>query len=693
MLELWRPPRGAGDPIGCLATTFTFTPGLFDEQCLAHFLGIESEPDREDLAFLLERETRLGGVYAGVLVDHTQAGVEHSLRWDVLPVRIGGGKQHAKLTLLAWSGHLRLVVASANLSEAGYRSNFEVAGAVDLGPAGFDPEMLETALDFLRGLLDLVARPGEVTPAVERAGRFLDHVERLTASWKPRKSGPVRQRLIVQRPETGRAGKRPGVLAKAIEEFRRRGGAPAEVRVASPFFDVEDDDGRVVAELCRSMARGSGRRVTFCVPAAGDDGEEATPRLAAPRTLIEVPPRHGTEVEILRLPLTDEGNNARPWHAKMTSLVTRRCRGLLIGSSNLTCAGMGVGGARNAEANLLNLVERGGFLREAGALRDLWPEMDPVEDPEEAEWLGAAEDQVEEGAAATPPVPAGFVSVTYRAGDRRELQVVLDSKTLPEAWSIHAVGSGSPLLIDRATWLAGGGKRRVVLPWAAPQPPEKLAVRWSEGEGFLPINALDGSELPPPAQLEEMTADEMLRILAAADPSAAIRSWGRSRAPQDALFDDELDSAVPVDLDPLRSHDLEATFLHRVRRRARVLAQLRATLERPAWGRQALEWRLRGLIGVDALATRLLRELDGADGRREEGLLALADFLVVLDEVKYAPVDGALPQREFEAVYRPYLSDLAARLGADAFVSAGGSEGFDPAVVGFWQEVEARCRR
>ena len=101
MLDMWRPPRGAGDPVGCFATTYTFAPALFDEQCLARFLSIESEPDREDLAFLLERETRLGGIYAGVLVDYTQAGVEHSLRWDVLAARVPGGKQHAKLSLLA----------------------------------------------------------------------------------------------------------------------------------------------------------------------------------------------------------------------------------------------------------------------------------------------------------------------------------------------------------------------------------------------------------------------------------------------------------------------------------------------------------------------------------------------------------------------------------------------------------------
>ena len=41
MLDLWRPPAAAGDPIGCLATTYTFKPGLFDQQCLARFLEID----------------------------------------------------------------------------------------------------------------------------------------------------------------------------------------------------------------------------------------------------------------------------------------------------------------------------------------------------------------------------------------------------------------------------------------------------------------------------------------------------------------------------------------------------------------------------------------------------------------------------------------------------------------------------
>ena len=67
LLESWRPPHDAGDPVGCLTTTFTFDAGFFEEECLARFLEIDSLPDREGLAYLLERENRLGPVYAGVL--------------------------------------------------------------------------------------------------------------------------------------------------------------------------------------------------------------------------------------------------------------------------------------------------------------------------------------------------------------------------------------------------------------------------------------------------------------------------------------------------------------------------------------------------------------------------------------------------------------------------------------------------
>lgn len=691
LLEHWRPPGEAGEPLGCLATTYTFSPGLFDEQCLARFLGIESEPDREDLAFFLERESRLGGVYAGVLVDQRQAGVEHSLRWDVLPVRIPAGKQHAKLSLLAWSGRVRVLVASANLTEPGYRTNQEVAAAVEFAPEGSDPALMTAALGFLRALVARVPSAEAKPPEVLRAEAFLDRVESLVAEWKkPARAGRVRQHLVFNLPPGGRGGGSPssGALAEAVATCRGRGGSPVFASVASPFFDPHDPSGRAVAELCKSMARGQDREVHFAVPAFDDGKPKSIPRLAAPRELLTVPPAYRATVGIHALPAKDGDGNLRAWHAKVLRLSNENYSALLIGSSNFTCAGLGVGIAGNAEANLLTIVDRVAYGREAGELEATWPTTREIESPEEAEWLGAKPELDEEETAGATCVPAGFLCATYLAGDQRRIELALEGSGLPAAWAVFSVGRREQELFESSRWTEAGRPAIAAADWEPPEPPDKLRVEWPEGVAFLPLNVSDQSALPPPSKLESMSAEDMLGILAASDPSAAFRLWaGRKGKKSD--YDEDLDSASPVDLDPLRRHDLQKTFLHRIRRRARILALLRLNLERPVWGSQALEWRLRGIVGLEALAERFLRELRNSSEQRDEALLTLADFLIVLREVDYKPVAGALTRPEFERIYRPFLHELAAKL-AEA-VREFSSETAEELLV-FWNRVEERCQ-
>ena len=690
MLELWRPPHDSGEPIGCLASTYTFAPELFDEQCLARFLEIESEPNREDLAFLLERESRLGSIYAGVLVDYTQAGVEHSLRWYVLPVRIPNGKQHAKLSLLAWTRHIRIVVASANLTEAGYRTNYEVAGAIDLGPESADVTTLNQAITFLRSLLQFVPGAAQRPREVIHAEEFLDQVVTHVAAWKPaRHQGRVRQRLVFTLPSAGAGQAGRGSLDEAVRVFRKRGGSPIQARVASPFFDMNEDTSRVTASLCKLMARGGRRDLRFAVPAIRDGEPVAVPRLAAPIALLRTPPKYRGTVTVEILPDLDTDKNRRPWHAKMLGLATDGYVALMVGSSNFTRAGMGIGLSYNAEANLLTIVEHVDYGRVAGKLEAVWPEMESVNDPESAEWLGV---QLEnEGEEQTPEslLPEGFLAATYRAGDMRRIILRFAPGHLPEEWRIDACGQDAQELLSAAFWREGGCLPSVELVWTPVQPPEKLRIHWDGHVAFLPLNVEDARELPPPSQLEHMSADDMLWILSTADPSAAVRAWARRQQSSDIL-DSELDSAAPVDLDPLQRYDLQATFLHRIRQRARVLAQLRANLQKPVWGRQALDWRLRGLIGIAPLADRLVRDFVNADGRADEALLMLADFLIVLREVDYQPDDGCLPEPEFQKVFRPFLSELAERMERDlkphrTRISAD--------VMGFWTRVVEQCRK
>lgn len=685
MLELWRPPRDAGDAIGCLATSFTFAPSLFDEQCLGRFLDLGSEPSREELAFLLEREERLGRSYAGVLVDHTQAGVEHSLRWDVLPVRIPRAKQHAKLSLLAWASHVRLIVASANLTEQGYRSNYEVAVALELSPAGADLEALSSAIKFLESLLSFVPGFANGLPGVERAKGFLVTVDRRTKTWanKPRRGG-LRQHLVFTSPSRGPGGAQSS-LEETLRLCRKRGPSPHEAWVASPFFDRDGSAGKAPSALCKSLARGRNRHVCFCVPGLVEEGH-GVPRLLAPKELTTTSEGLGAGVSVEILPTQDADGNLRPWHAKMLTLKGEGYTGLLIGSSNFTAAGLGIDGRFNVEANLLTVADDVEYGREVGMLDAIWPEMEEVEDPDLAEWAGSAEE--DEGEADAKPVPPGFVSATFHASPPQSLALRLDGPHLPRSWVIYAAGLQRIEVLSSESWGQRGSSAVFTFPWSGAQPPEKLLIQWDGFEAFWPLNVDDPDALPVPAALQGMSADDMLAILAASDPSAAVRAWARRHNDPSETFDSDLDSAGPVDLDPLRRFDIQATFLHRVRRRARTFAQMRANLQRPIWSRQGLEWRLRGMIGIDALAERLVRELAMADGRADEGLLTLADFLIVLQEVKYETADGAISPADFSKVYRPFLKALAERL-RDQVQGLSGRLSDEPSA--FWNRVISQC--
>ncbi len=696
MLDLWRPPRGAGEPIGCLTTTYTFDPGLFDEQCLGRFLEVESDPNREDLAYLLERETRLGSTYAGVLVDHTQAGVEHSLRWDVLPVRIWGGKQHAKISLLSWTRCIRIIIASANLTESGYRYNHEIAVAVDSTPQEAEREQLGAAIGFLRSLVAFVPGAAPEMPVVKRSLAFLNQVEIQASQWKAAAAANGYDRKLVfslprlgSNPVNGGADIEPrSALDEAAEFCRKRGGSPQEAWIASPFFDpCSGELDPATAALCKKMARGVTRRLTMCVPAIGSP-HDAVLRLAAPRSLLQTPAHYSGEVEIGVLPQSDADRNARPWHAKMLALRSDQYSALLIGSSNFTRAGLGIGERCNAEANLLMLAVQRPHAREPRELEAVWPEFNPVEHPEKAEWEGPAPEHDEEERADQPLLPAGFLVATYRGGTEREILLQLEPSGLPAQWSLSACGQEIVELLGSERWIANGSPSVIRLPWGLLHPPEKLHVCWPEGEGFWPLNVEDASQLPPPIALENMAADDMLQILAAADPSAAFRAWTKRQKTGDG-FDEELDAALPTDLDPLARYDLRATFLRRVRTRARVLAKLRENLERPAFSKQAVQWRLEGFIGVKPLVQRLTHEVVTGNGKVDETLLTLADVLIVLRDLDYQPAEGALSAVDFGEIYLPFLRELAecvdhqvrpqhARISSD--------------VRDFWSRVVERCQ-
>jgi hypothetical protein len=151
LLDLWTGEEAFGRPLGCVATSFTFDAEHFEEQCLARFLSIQSNPNETAKAYLIEREEKLAQCFACVLVDGAHATANRSLRWHMLPVRLqGGGILHAKLTLLVWENFMRVLIGSANLTEPAYRRNQEVMATLDFGAeSNAAPELLRACIAFL----------------------------------------------------------------------------------------------------------------------------------------------------------------------------------------------------------------------------------------------------------------------------------------------------------------------------------------------------------------------------------------------------------------------------------------------------------------------------------------------------------------------------------------------------------------
>jgi hypothetical protein len=227
---------------------------------------------------------------------------------------------------------------------------------------------------------------------------------------------------------------------------------------------------------------------------------------------------------------------------------------------------------------------------------------------------------------------------------------------LPETWTVYSGDDYGTVLLADVDHRAAGSPDQTVFPWSEPSAPGALQVRWDGDRAALwTVNAEDPSMLPLPKQFESLTAEDILWYLASARPSHGIREIVRKLSSADV---DDGDEAISPDLDPLRRYNLATTFLHRVRARARLFASVCARLSAPAWSEQALMWRLRGPLGAGEVLRRLNNELCGANGRTEETVLTIADFLLMLDDVQYVEKEGHLPRQRFEAIFSEFKSKM-----------------------------------
>lgn len=611
ILSLWQREEEFGEPIGCVATTFTFDAAFFEEEALGRFVGMDTDASEDGWAYIVEREEKFSQVFSCALVDRRNAAQQRSLRWHLIPVHVPKeGIFHPKLAILAWQHRLRVLIGSANLTEAGYRKNFEHVAVLDFTSEGGMPKaLLGDVLRFLRGLRHLCPGAETADGPFGKLEAFIVRVKAQVRNWPDADWGRSQPYATFVPLVPGRAS----VLDQLDEEWGRPG--PTEVWTLSPYFSDGERAVAVLERLAKSMAVHGGS--TIHILSRGYRQADGNVVLDVPEAMREPAVRRCSHRFYLVSSRDDEGEE-RELHAKSLWLQRGPRCAHVVGSSNFTGPGLGVGvGTVNVEANLAYWLPaaEGRFYR---MCTEAYPDHEKV-DPAEVEFIAeSGEDSGELDADA--PLPAAFEAAIFRLDSGHAVLELHIGADAPPIFAIHADqpdGKGPhELLLDRTTWDAKD-ERPVRVPWSGSSTPSLLRVDWSDG-GEEPrtsrwvVNIANTSDLPEPEEIQALSLDQLVQILSSARPlHEAIRRIKR-RADGVSVPNG---GGVPVEADPHKKMELRSRdfLLRRVRRVSSALEGLRHRLECPVATLDALKWRLHGPVGPVALARRLAeQEGDGA---------------------------------------------------------------------------------
>lgn len=621
LLDLWTGDEGYGRPVGCVTTSFTFDAEMFEEQCLARFLSIASNPSETAKAYLIEREEKLAQCFACVLVDGAHAAANRSLRWHMLPVRVpGGGVLHAKLTLLVWENFIRILIGSANLTEPAYRRNQEVMAPLEFGaesnPA---PELLSGCVTFLHRVRRFA--PGfdrsDVGPQAALAS-FLASVERRARSLPAADRDEAEVALIPLFPGG------PTV----VEQLKGLwlGPRPDQAWILSPFFDENARAGATAAAFAGILTARGKRSLHFVGP--GRTLPDGTMQIDAPATLQEPSHpslRHAFSIVEQRIEIEGKPED-RPLHAKSVWL-EKDVRALyMLGSSNFTAAGLGLHPRHNIELNLAYMI-RDRRSRFGKLCAQSWPQELELDNIANVQFLGGEPDSADD--ADGRPLPAAFGLALFcldERGARLELEIGAD---VPPVFSVLSKEYGP--LFDSQSRARDGNPRCVILPWDTKRPPSSLDVHWQDHAGSewsapWVVNVADRSVLPPPDELGSLSLSELIEILTSARPlhEVVLRILQRRES--------QKPSETTLEVDPHKKVDTSRFLLRRMRRIAQALEGMRERLQQPVSSLDALRWRLRGPIGPVALAKRLSAE------DPEGAAFMIAEVAATLRSVAWRPL-------------------------------------------------------
>ena len=640
-------------PVGCVATTFTFSPVFFEEECLSRFLQMQSDALEDGPVYIIEREEKLADVRcASVLVDACHCKGSRSLRWDLLTARVPRAILHSKISLLCWSNRIRVIVASANLTDDGYRRNQEIFGFVDFHEGSDAPlKFLDDITLFLRQASNYGnTGADDPSPAIERWNGFLDGVYTKSRSWgnpnERKGKKDIRVYAILTGPD------RPDALEQVMALWPE-GPAPINAYVTSPFFDPSGIENRPSKALWGKLRRRGEASVTFNL-VADQDPDENIIVLRAPTELLDAEPERESATTYL-CQLIEQGDDKdavfRPLHLKSIWFEGNEWDAYLIGSGNFTTSGLGLAKSPNLEANILYMVSRTGNPTLSKALEQSRPEGAYIDESLEIKWEPRSEEGEDQADQDSIPLPTAFGAAVFISKEKQNyIQLELAGQP-PVGWQVIWSTATEKKIFDEHSWKEKQSPHKVLLDWADYMAPSGFEVTWTDckGRAWWPVNVDRAASLPPPDELKDLPLDLLINVLTSARPlHQVLRDWINKKGRGGDV------TKINEVIDPHKRVDTSAFLLQKTYRVTAALSGLRVRLERPAMSADSIEWRLRGPVGVLAVKNAILKEAKSSD----EQVFLLTELALELSRAKPRTAPGCLSIKMVNGQIQEMLAEL-----------------------------------
>lgn len=700
-----------GEPVACLATTFEFKASLFEEELLPRFFGLKFDHTENDASFRSELEEALQMTPVTVLVDASRFDPSQTtLSWDQIPIAVPGGIQHAKIVVLAWERLVRVILGSANLTLPGYRRNRELFAALDFWNNW--NKVRSTPIRVLNDVLDLlklISTWSRAAPAtVDRCQETVDRIRTGASRWSqtPRDFTPrerPRVRLVATHPKATRQPARSS-LGEVIELWGDR--RAEHITVVTPFVSPNADGDRdSVIDKLLDVPRTrdcDGWLVAPSLPTAAEVDSNCIPMPANFAAAWQNAFSGTRSAWVLPIPLHVEGvdKTDRVLHAKAVHIEGDSDELLLIGSSNFTPRGMGLG-VYNIEANLA-FEDRAHEVRDGQKFADRlglpvsWNEGISVD---EAQWQEP--DKPPEDEPPNEPIVPDFFKWAAYSQKKGRLRIGLDrSRTEPHSWSITLPSSGddrelilfrsvesSEKTADELTMIFEEASRGISLVainvvWQHADDPQSHTAK-------LAVAVESKDDLLPTSEFRALSADAIIDCLISGKSPAEWCDHQRKRSKKSARKDAALDS--------LRTVETSGYLLYRVRRFGRALAGMAERIERTAIFPDAIRYRLfKDPLGPISLAEMIVpREDKGVVGwlnnlETEHRVFLIAEILLTVGELRQRTKRRAV-RREERAALRLF-DEATQRLAAllDEVISSADDGVFATNLTGYVADVKAR---